>query len=468
MSELKDFPDVDPGQIEAAGRQFQTASSSLSAAASSVRGVAGTASWQSPSARPAWDSAVEARASDIANADEVATHVGNVLRTAGTELAKSKSDYDAAKFMMLIYPDPRLGTITGSATDLLLEPLKAAPTIDPEALRLYEAQVKKANAAVDDAEYVLALCARELMSVTQGVTFAPLPPGGAPAAVDPQTFTILPFAPAFGAPGGAVYANGIPIPLAKGRAFESQILRELGISGSKSFFRPDKYGNYRLPRTRSGSLYRGTFPDSMRAGVLEIKSGTTEISMSSPQIRTQLWVSRTLGEPYNLITDSDTKVDPALLKATQGTGGSVYSRVPGNESTFYDRNTGEYVKLKGGAGTGGNQLGRAPISQAEAERIPAEVRSQVETSAKGLGGIITGGDDDPVAPSLPGPSSPYVTEQQFDQAWDDADISPEGDTPLPGSPEEQVPGEPLEPVEPGPIEPVEPVEPILPFEELLP
>jgi hypothetical protein len=469
MTALQEFPDVDPGEIESAGHQFQTASSSLSTAASSVRGVAGTSSWRSPSAKPAWDSAVEARASDIGNAHDVMTHVGNVLRTAGSELAKAKSEYDAAKFMMLIYPDPRAGSITGSASDLLLNPLRPAPAVDPEALRQYEAQVRKANDAVDDAEYVLALCARELMAVSTGVTFAPLPTGGAPRAVDPGTFAIIPFAPAFGAPSGALFANGIPVPLAKGRAFETQILKELGITGSKNFFRPDKYGNYNLPRTRSGTLYRGTFPDSMRGGVLEIKSGTTEISIGSPQIRLQLWVARTLNQPYNLITDSDTQVDPALLKATQGTGGSVYSRVPGNESTFYDRNTGEYVRLQGGTGPDADQLARTPITQEEAARISAAVRSQVESTSKGLGGIITGGGSEPAEPSLPGPSSPYVTEQEYDEAWSKADISPEGDTPLPGMPEEEVPGAPLEePIEPMPIEPVEPIEPIIPFEEIIP
>lgn len=89
MSEPKAFPDVDPDQIEAAGRRFHSAASDLGTAQRSVRSVVGTRSWRSPEARPAWDSALIARASDIANADEVLTHVGNVLLTTGTEVARS-------------------------------------------------------------------------------------------------------------------------------------------------------------------------------------------------------------------------------------------------------------------------------------------------------------------------------------------------------------------------------------------
>ena len=224
MSEMKPFPDVDPDAIEGAGHSFQQAAGQLSSAASQVQAAAATHSWSSPSARPAWDSTLDARRADISNAREVMSHIGNVLRTTGAELARAKATYQAVQLdIMWFHPDPRVGSVTSLDGLLMPDP----KPVDPQALAEYEAQVRKANQAVDDAEYVLALCARELLSVSNGVAFAPLPSGGAPPAVDPKTLAILPFAPAYGAPSGAIYVNGVWLP--RGRAFEAQILRELGI-----------------------------------------------------------------------------------------------------------------------------------------------------------------------------------------------------------------------------------------------
>ncbi len=91
MTELKPFPHVDPGEIEVAGHRFQQAADELSTATSYVRSAAGTTSWRSPGTRPAWDATLDARGADI----------GNVLRTTGAELARCKSDYQAAQLNIL-------------------------------------------------------------------------------------------------------------------------------------------------------------------------------------------------------------------------------------------------------------------------------------------------------------------------------------------------------------------------------
>ena len=109
---LQPFPDVDPDAITNAGSQFQQASTHLSTAGSTVQSVAGTTAWTSTSARPAWDSALAARRADIANAQSVTEHIGNVLRTTGADLARLKTDYGNAVFMMTIDPDPRVGHVT--------------------------------------------------------------------------------------------------------------------------------------------------------------------------------------------------------------------------------------------------------------------------------------------------------------------------------------------------------------------
>jgi hypothetical protein len=113
---------------------------------------------------------------------------------------------------------------------------------------------------------------------------------------------------------------------------------------------------------------------------------------------------------------------------------------------------------------------RIPITEEEANQIPAQVRSAVENQTRLIPrGLDPGGE---TAPSPSGPTEPYVTEQEYTAGWENADVSPDGDTPLPGLPEEEVPGgveEPVTPVEP--IEPIEPVEPIMPeefFEEIIP
>ena len=456
---MKQFPDVDPDAIEGAGHSFQQAAGQLAGAAGGVRAVAGTRAWTSSSARPAWDSTLQARGADISNAHEVMSHIGNVLRMTGAELARAKSRYQAVQLdILLFHPDPRVGGVTSLGGLLSPDP----NPVDPHALAEYEAQVRKANQAVDDAEYVLALCARELLSVSGSVAFAPLP-SGAPTAVDPMTGVIIPFAPAFGAPSGAIYANGVPVQFVRGQKFEAQILRALGISGeAKSFFRPDANGNYQLPRTKTG-LFRGTFPDSMRAGLLEIKSGGTEITMKMPQMQIQRFIARTLGSKWNLITEENTPVSPEVVRGIRASGGSIYSPVAGNDEVYYDRLNDEYVRLSGGAGPAGNELQADPLTPEETTAMRAQIAANARLQHNL--GEMSGGSD---PPTVEGPSQPYVTEQEYDDAWSKADISPEGDTPLPGLPEEEVPGAPLEPVEP--IEPIEPVEPIIPIgpEEFIP
>jgi hypothetical protein len=450
MTAMKQFPNVDPDQIEGAGHSYQQAAAELTSAAGRVRATAGTHSWTSSSARPAWDSTLAARTADISNAHEVMTHIGNVLRMTGAELARAKSRYQSVQLNILLFdPDPRAGSETSLGGLLSPDP----KPVDPQALAAYEAQVRKANQAVDDAEYVLALCARELLSVSEGVAFAPMP-SGAPTAVDPKTFAIIPLAPAFGAPSGAIYANGVPIQFVRGQKFEAQILRQLGISDqAKQFFRPNADGEYELPRTKTG-LYRGTFPDSMRAGLLEIKSGQTEISMNMPQIQVQRFIAEKLGIPWNLITERDTPVDPEVIDGIRASGGSIYSPEPGDDGVYYDRLNDQYVRLSGGTGPTASDLQVDPLTPDETAAMQSQIAAN-ERLEHNLGGL--GGGNDP--PTVEGPSQPYVTEQQYDDAWANANVSPDGDTPLPGTPEEQTPGGTLEPGDPLPVEP-EPIEPL--------
>ena len=214
------------------------------------------------------------------------------------------------------------------------------------------------------------------MSASAGVTFAPLPSGPPPVSVDLQTYTIIPIAPAFGAPSGAVFANGVPVQFPIGRAFEAQILRILGISGdAKSFFRPDANGNYGLPRTASGRLYRGTFPDSMRGGLLEIKSGTTEITMNMPQMKVQQFIARQLGMKWNMVVSEDTPVNDDVVDAVARTGGGVYRQLPGQSDVFRDARTGQLVRLTGGGGVTGQDLTPQPLTPEEAHQISVAERA---------------------------------------------------------------------------------------------
>ena len=455
MAELKPFPDVDPDAVTAAGQKFQQAAALLVTAGSTVHRVSATTSWTSQAARPAWDSALSARRADVADAHEVTEHIGNVLRTTGAELARLKSEYQAATLMMLIYPDPRVGHVKISGG--IISP-DASP-VDPHALAQYMAQVTKANDAVDDAEYALALCARELMSVS-AVTFPPLPSKAPGAAVDPSTFAIFPLAPAFGAPSGAVFANGVPVQFPTGRAFEAQILRTLGISGgAKQFFRPDAQGNYALPRTPSGRLFRGTFPDSMRAGLLEIKSGTTKVTMNSPQLRVQRFFANRLGLKWNLVVDEDTPVDQQVTDEVELTGGAVYRRVSGARDVFRNTSSNQLVRLRGGRGPDGKQLEETPLTAEEEHALSVAERLNND-------GPSSPSNEPPVAE---GPSRPYDTGQEYTEQWSKADISSDGDTPLPGTPTEEEPGGPLVPGTPV-EEPVTPVEPpiVIEPEDLIP
>ncbi len=401
---VEPFPDVDEDQIDAAGKAFHSSVSKLTSAGSKLSAAAATTTWQADAARPAWDSAITARQGDVAGASEVLGYVGDVLRSTAGAVREAHHQWAAAMaYLMYVfeYPDP---------------------PADPSDQQQYQAYEKMGNDAVSDANYALALCASQLIKVTNGVNFPSVPsdaPGSAVASSS-QGFTIFPLAPAFGAPAGAIFANGIPVQFTKGVNFESSVLRDLGIGqSSKDFFRPDSSGNYNLPRTKSGSLYRGTFPDSTEADELEIKSGTTEIT-ESPQISVQLWVAKQLGIPYQMIVSKDTPVDPDLLAKVTATGGSVYSKVPDSD-LYYDHGTGQYVKLQGGAGASGKSLESTPVNQADIDKIPAETRSQIESKAPYVAKPPASTDD-----GLPGSSEPYVTQQQYDQEWGEVPDAPTG------------------------------------------
>jgi hypothetical protein len=193
----------------------------------------------------------------------------------------------------------------------------------------------------------------------------------------------------------------------------------------------------------------------MRAGLLEIKSGQTEISMNMPQIQVQRFIAEKLGVPWNLITERDTPVDQEVIDGIRASGGSIYSPEPGDDGVYYDRLNDQYVRLSGGTGPAASDLQVDPLTPDETAAMQAQIAAN-ERLEHNLG-ELGGNNNDP--PTVEGPSQPYVTEQQYDDAWANANVSPDGDTPLPGTPEEQTPGGPLEPGEPLPVEP-EPIEPL--------
>jgi hypothetical protein len=429
VATLKPFPDVDPGEIKKAAGEVATATAALHDAAAGVGGLEDSTSWKSPSARPSWDDQLRQRAADLGGARQVLDHFHDILTTAATQTASYKEDYDAAVQQLQWFgPQPPNDP---SVPSLLPGPDGtpwAPPT--PEQKEQYAADLSAYNAAIrhindlaDNAELCLAVCAAEMTHLTQGVSFADPPPAmgtdivseliaGATSPIlgpDGQILTVYAAFPAFGAPQGAIYVNGVPVPaqFLKGKAFERSVLRSLGISNeAKTLFRPGGNGAWTLPRIKNGQ-FKGTFPDSLRLGVLEIKSGTTEISMSSPQIRVQLWVARTLSRPFNLIVSRETPVDPALIAEAKQTGGSVYTRV--SENVYYDRDAKEYVRLRGG-GDGS----RTPLTEDEVSSIPQKVREAIEKIRNGgppPGGGSGGGT----------PADDYVTTGEYTDAWADTD-----------------------------------------------
>lgn len=412
------FPDVDEDRIRQGAREASGVVEHLMSARHGVATVRGSDSWRSPSARPSWDSALEQRAADFAAAREVTAHLQDVLTTAATQLGRYRDEYDQAVARVAAMGDPTQQTDPTLGGLLPGEPPEPP---DPAQVAAYEKLVRHCNDIVADAEMCLAVCASEMLALTAGVTFVdPAPPIDFRSPVGPDRI-ILPFAPAFGAPSTAIYVNGVPIHLLRGRAFEAAMLRALGITGeAKSFFRPDANGDYNLPRTRSGRFYRGTFPDSMRLGVLEIKSGTTEIQLNSPQIRVQLWVARTLGLSFNLIVSPKTPVELQLMQRVDATGGSVYYAIRGN--TYYDAVEDEYVRLRGEP-----HRERTPLTAEEVETLPRKLRDAIEQmvgkeppdgppAAGGSGGAQGG-------PRASG-HSPYLTQEEYQQGL--SEVGPDG------------------------------------------
>lgn len=414
---VQPFPDVDEDRIRLAAREVGGVVDLLASARHRVVTVGGSDSWHSPSARPSWDAALEQRALDLGAAREVSAHLRDVLTTAASQLSTYRGEYEAALFQVQLMGDPTRQfdpTLGG-----LLPGAQPEPP-DPELVAAYERLVQRCNDIVTDAEVCLALCATEMLAMTTGVSFAdPAPPIDFTPAVGPGRI-IFPFGPAFGAPTSAIYVNGIPIHLTRGKAFEAAVLRELGITHeAKTFFRPDADGNYNLPRTRSGRFYRGTFPDSMRYDLLEIKSGTTPIRVDSPQIRVQLWVARTLRIPFNLALSPRTPVDPALIQAVRATGGSVLYQVQGN--TFYDAVKEEYVRAE--AGPPKKQIRLTPE---EVRELPSKVREQIQNVLRneprdppGAGGSGSGGGGGARPDDLG-----YLTQAEFQEGMQE--VGPDG------------------------------------------
>lgn len=461
------FPDVDEDRIRQGAREASGVVDLLISARHGVATVRGSDSWRSPSARPSWDDALEQRAADLAAAREVTAHLQDVLTTAATQLTRYRGEYDHAVARVTAMGDPTQQTDPTLGGLLPGEP--PAPP-DPAQVAAYEKLVRHCNDIVADAEMCLAVCASEMLAMTTGVTFTdPAPPIDFRAPVGPDRI-ILPFAPAFGAPSTAIYVNGVPIHLTRGRAFEAEVLRALGITGeAKTFFRPDANGNYNLPRTRSGRLYRGTFPDSLRLGILEIKSGTTQVRLSA-QISIQLWVADTVGRSFNLVVSPRTPVDPLLVERVQETGGSVYYTVRGN--TYYDAVEEEYVRLRGEP-----HHERTPLTAEEVETLPRKLREAIEkiagrnppgppTGAGGSGGGARGAGAG---------SPPYLTQQEYQQGL--SEVGPDGlrhytapgvrppktGSPLPTGPIVPLPGLPVPAPVPVPVFPGLPIPvPVLP------
>ena len=411
--ELRPFPEVyDDTNLAAIVNYLGDALDDLSSARTRVTTTRSSTSWRSTGARPSWDNALEQRAGDVSAAREAMEHFRDVILTLKTQIAAYRGEYEAAKFALTLTPDPRV-RVADSLEDLL-NPDPAPP--DPAAVAAYNTAVQNCNDIVHDAEICIALCAHELLALGNGVTFAEPPPSYDFEVTD-QGNVILPFAPAFGAPRGAIFANGIPVQFTKGKAFEKSVLNALGISGErKSFFRPDASGKYNLPRTKSGAIYRGTFPDSMRLGVLEIKSGTTTITANSPQIRIQMWVARTLGKPFNLIVSKETPVDRALVQQARATGGSVYTAVQGN--TFYDKATGEYVRI-----TGDPKQTRTVLTDEEVKSIPKAVRDAIEKfNNRNPPPPPPGATGGPGSSTSTTPSSGgrYITRSHYEEQWEKA------------------------------------------------
>lgn len=461
MTALRELPEVDLDGLGEMARLVSSAARDTRAAQQAIAPLPATTSWEATQARPAWNEALGARDLDLQVATRALEHAGRILELTARELGTSTSQYVKATWELRM-----LGDGTPPADDLsdLLDPNRPGP--DPQWQAQHDRLVRQANGAVDDAEYLLALCAKELLGVA-GLLSPAVLPSQPVEVVHGYGGILLPIAPAWGAPSGALFVGGVPVPFKTGRAFEQQVLRSLGIAGgSKSFYRPDANGNYNLPRTRSGRLYRGTFPDSMRAGLLEIKSGTSEIKLSSPQIRVQLWAARTLQTRMNLVVSEDTPVEGKLLNAISRTGGSVY-RAVGGTGLYVDEVTQETVRLTGGHGAGKDQLHRAPLSDEEYRGLSETVREAIDRFKNGgppAGGASPGGGTAPSpapAPSRGPATHPYVDQSEYYKAWGDATIVVPhqpggvpivpivplpGPLPLPGLPPLPVPGLPLLPI----------------------
>jgi len=434
---LQDFPDVDEAAIGSTGRTWATAATDVDGLLTKVEGVASSGSWTTPVARPPYDAALEARQGDLRIAREVFEHVGEVLQMTSRELGTSREQYETAKFQaFFMVGDPYLVPPTSGGLEGLLDPNRPGP--DPEKVAEFEKWVRRANDAADDAEAILAICASELLGVSAPLAFPEAMEYGV-ARPDAIGFggVILPISPAWGAPSGALFTGGVPPPqFARGRAFEAQVLRDLGISGDrKGLFRPDGQGNYRLPRTKSGLLYRGVFPDSIRAGVLEIKSGTTEINASSPQIRVMRWVSQQLGVRFNLIVDENTPVERSLQRSIEQRGGSVLRRLPGS-SAYWDEANQRVVRALGGQGARGEDLGKTPLTPEEVRGLSERAREALERLRGGGGppppGGAAGSGSGATSPGASGPSAPYVSYEQYESAW--GKVTEPAPPPLPGQP----------------------------------
>lgn len=228
--------------------------------------------------------------------------------------------------------------------------------------------------------------------------------------------------------------------------FEKYLRTNLGVARfPKKLYRPpdDKNLPSNYPRTKGKGMPRGTFPDSDRAGVLEIKSGTTKVGINDPQIRAELELAKRTGRPFNLIVEEQTEVDRADIRAiNRMTGGSVYDAIRGEPNVYRDRLTGDLVRLQGAQGPNHDQLARTPLTPDETRRIEENLRS----------------NNAPPQSSAPPPQDqPYVTQQQLDDAYAN---NPDAEPPAPAvAPEDPV----------GPAEPAEPELPEFPdiFEGLI-
>lgn len=359
------------GFLRDAGGQMRDQAGRLSSVVASVR--AGGGAWEGEAAN-VWQEDGHQRASWYSQAGEAWYQMAGILFNVASQIDEARSRYVQAN----------QAAFDSMQQASMYEQLANAQPGQPDPQAASRAQwaeqdaqgsIGAANQALADAVHALQTAAGQLSPfIGEAATMCPHP-----LTAGPHQGTLAPSGPWATLLFGSVIGNRVT-----GRAFQEQVLNELGV----------KENTTRFPVNLPGGGQYTTVPDGKSdTALIEVKSSA--YVYRSTQLRAQVELAEEEGLTPTLVVQRWTKVNGSALRLFRDAGGRVMVRLGNNVYRNYNDTADNPTLYKGEGGGGFKQIEEtAPTGAAPT------------TSAGGVPEPGTPGAETPSEPVAPEPVDP--------------------------------------------------------------